>query len=147
MTEHPSSAEDRSLAELFKPRLPELLVLLRERADWSQSDLADKIGVTQSFVSRIETGGVRRPQRRTLMKIARAFQDAGIAVELEQLEQAADAAVPPDSLDLDERLLRIHDQVSTFAPATQDAFYDALYASFRLLLAAYQEGREEEAAS
>lgn len=132
---------EQPLDDVFKPRLPELLLHLRDRMGWSQKELADAIGVDQSFISRIETGVTKRPTRHTLLKIADAFREAGMPVTLTQLEQAADDAVPPDTLDLDERLLRIHDQVSTFAPDTQDAFYDALYASFRLLLAAFQDGQ------
>lgn len=132
------------LADLFSPRLGELLVHLREQAGLSQIELADAIGVDQSLVSRIETGATRRPQRRTLMKIAQAFQEAGLQVTLEQLEMAADRPTPIGALGLDDRLVRIHDRVSSYPPELQDAFYDALYATFRLLEAARRIDQDVE---
>ncbi len=122
-------------------RLPKLLIKLRDRVGWSQADLAEAIGVDPSLISRIETGATRRPQRRTLMKIADAFREAGLPVDVRHLEAAVDAGLPAGAYELDERLLRIHDAVSTYPPEVQDVYYDTLYAAFRLLEVAHQTGR------
>ncbi len=135
---------DGSSSDYFSPRLSELLLHLRERAGWSQTDLADAIGVDQSLISRIETGATRRPRRATLAKIAEAFQQAGIPIQVQQLETAADSAtVSVGDYDIDDRLLRIYDRLSTYPPDVQDAFYDALYAAFRLLEDSYEAGTNE----
>lgn len=134
---------DDQLEAAFRPRLPELLIHLRERAGWSQVELAERVGVDQSLISRIETGTTKRPQRRTLMRIADAFKEAGIQVEVSQLEDAADASVPVGAYGMDDRLVRIYERVSTYPPEVQDAFYDALYAAFRLMESAHSAGRYE----
>ena len=139
--DEPPQADD-TLEAAFRPRLPELLIHLRERAGWSQVELAERVGVDQSLISRIETGATKRPQRRTLMRIADAFKAAGMPVEVSQLEDAADAAVPVGAYGMDDRLLRIHKRVSTYPPSVQDGFYDTLYAAFRLLESAHEAGRE-----
>jgi len=99
--------------------------------------------VDQSLISRIETGTTKRPQRRTLMRIADAFKEAGIQVEVSQLEDAADASVPVGAYGMDDRLVRIYERVSTYPPEVQDAFYHALYAAFRLMESAHSAGRYE----
>jgi ribosome-binding protein aMBF1 (putative translation factor) len=44
---------------------------------WSQSDLGDKIGVTQRAIYRIEDGATR-PRQLTRLRIEKAFGDAGV---------------------------------------------------------------------
>lgn len=50
---------------------------LREEAGYSQSELAEKVGVTQGFISHIELG-IREPGLPTLRKIAAVL---GVPVE------------------------------------------------------------------
>ena len=46
---------------------------LREKAGWSQQQLADKVGIPQSYVSRVETGE-HAPTRKTVEKFAKALK-------------------------------------------------------------------------
>jgi transcriptional regulator with XRE-family HTH domain len=49
---------------------------LREQRGWSQADLAEKIGTTQSAISRIENPNYSAWKLETLRKIARALDQA-----------------------------------------------------------------------
>jgi transcriptional regulator with XRE-family HTH domain len=49
----------------------------RALLNWSQTDLADRAGLSQTGIARIESG-VNMPNSSTLDKIAAAFDDAGI---------------------------------------------------------------------
>jgi transcriptional regulator with XRE-family HTH domain len=69
-------------------RLAERVRILREHRGLSQQDLADRIGSTQSAVSRLEAGGAE-PSLTTLERIGRAL-DAKLVVEF------AGAIVRPD---------------------------------------------------
>lgn len=60
-------------------RLAERVRTLREHRGLSQQDLADRIGSTQSAVSRLESGGAE-PSLTTLERIGRAL-DAELVVE------------------------------------------------------------------
>lgn len=46
---------------------------LRRASGWSQEDLADRSGVRQNTISRIETAGCRTPRPSTLRKLATAL--------------------------------------------------------------------------
>lgn len=46
---------------------------LRERACLSQRELAARLGITQSAISRLETGSRQRPHPRTLRRLAEAL--------------------------------------------------------------------------
>lgn len=47
------------------------IIEMRKRHGWSQSDLADKLGVNQATVSRMEKGGkISRPVSKLLMQLA-----------------------------------------------------------------------------
>lgn len=50
--------------------------LLRERGDWSQKELAEKIGTTQSAISRIESADHSAWGFKTLRTLARVFDMA-----------------------------------------------------------------------
>jgi transcriptional regulator with XRE-family HTH domain len=50
--------------------------ILREREGWSQKDLAERIGTTQSAISRIESPDYSSWRIETLRKLARAFDSA-----------------------------------------------------------------------
>ncbi|MCF8495637.1 MAG: helix-turn-helix transcriptional regulator [Alphaproteobacteria bacterium] len=49
----------------------------RALLDWSQSDLADQAGLSQTGIARIENGS-NQPNSKTLKKIEAAFEDASI---------------------------------------------------------------------
>ena len=59
---------------------------LRRGRGWEQDDLAAKAGVSQSTVSRVETGARRAPSSETMRRLARAL---GVPVD----------ALYPDSAD------------------------------------------------
>lgn len=66
--------EFRSVGELHPETTGELLLLLRRRAELDQVEIARRCGWTDaSAVSRLETGVIRRPQRATLDKLAKAL--------------------------------------------------------------------------
>lgn len=45
----------------------------RMRAGWTQADLAERSGVRQDTISRIEAGRVKNPSHRTAMALCRAL--------------------------------------------------------------------------
>lgn len=49
----------------------------RALLNWSQSDLAERAGLSQTGIARIESG-VNQPNLQTMERIAQAFDDAGI---------------------------------------------------------------------
>ncbi len=49
------------------------LIELREKANLSQKNLADMIGISQSMIARIETGE-REPRKHIKIKLARFFK-------------------------------------------------------------------------
>lgn len=63
--------------------------LLREREGWSQRDLAERIGTTQSGVSRIESPDYSAWRIETLRKIAEAY-DMALSVKLVSFGDALD---------------------------------------------------------
>jgi transcriptional regulator with XRE-family HTH domain len=65
------------------------LRFLRRRAEWSQSDLGDKIATDYNTISRYE-GGKSTPKLEALAKLAQAF-----GVSLEELRDVDLTAAPP----------------------------------------------------
>ncbi|WP_243706120.1 GNAT family N-acetyltransferase [Micromonospora sp. KC721] len=62
--------------------LGSILRALRRRADLSQRELADRSGVPQSTIARIESGGSRDPRFRTIERLVGAMA-AGLTISLE----------------------------------------------------------------
>ena len=50
---------------------------------WSQTDLGERIGVTQRAIYRVENGATQ-PRQLTRLRIKKAFGDAGVAFESSQ---------------------------------------------------------------
>jgi len=75
MNSEERKARDAAFAELLVSMNPESalrkeLVAARERAGLTQSELARRMGTTQSVIARLEIGG-RSPSFRTLRRLAR----------------------------------------------------------------------------
>lgn len=66
-TDEERSAVDRDFA------LGELIYRLRTGAGLSQRELAERMGTTQSVISRLEEGGGGRPRLDTLARVATAL--------------------------------------------------------------------------
>jgi transcriptional regulator with XRE-family HTH domain len=67
-TDEERSAVDRDFA------LGELIYELRTGAGLSQRELAERMGTTQSVISRLEEGGSGRPRLDTLARVAAALE-------------------------------------------------------------------------
>ncbi len=59
--------------ELEKLRIVDALIRLRERRGFTQSDLARRIGVTQPFIAKLESGETHNFSLETLVKLAVAM--------------------------------------------------------------------------
>lgn len=71
-------AEDPDLARAVDERLAEMrveqdLVALREKKGLSQKELAERIGATQPYVAKLESGRVQNLGLKTLVKYATAL--------------------------------------------------------------------------
>jgi len=78
-----------------------LLVEQRERLGLTQTQLADRMGKTQSYIARVE-GGKRDPRWQTVLEFARALELEPVFVPRDRLaavdaalELSASADVPP----------------------------------------------------
>lgn len=58
---------------LEKLRIVHSLIVLREKHDLTQSELAKKIGVSQPFIAKLESGEAHNFSLETLIKIASAL--------------------------------------------------------------------------
>lgn len=65
--------------------LPELLALSRELKGLTLRELERRTGISSSLISQMETGHVRDPSFRKIVKIARA-----LGVKLDRLAKAAE---------------------------------------------------------
>lgn len=73
---------------------------LRERAELTQEQLAQRIGISQSMIARIESGE-REPRRATKLKLARIFETTVEWLFYEQVDvlRALEAIEHADTLD------------------------------------------------
>ena len=74
--------------ELSRIRLADQIAELREKRDWTQADLARKVGTTQSGIARLENPEYRNYSLKTLEKVARAL-GARLVVGLEEVGRRA----------------------------------------------------------
>ncbi len=72
-TRRPGPLENACRAEEQTFTLGELIYELRTGAGLSQRELAERMGTTQSVISRLEEGGGGRPRLDTLARIASAL--------------------------------------------------------------------------
>ncbi len=56
--------------------IPLQIRVMREAKGWNQTTLAEKIGTTQNAISRLESGSYGRPNVKTLLRLAEAFDVA-----------------------------------------------------------------------
>lgn len=70
----PNMLETRAMTENEGPdELAKRLRFLRERAGWTQQELADRAGIAQTAISKMEKGPNVAPRLSTLRKLAAAF--------------------------------------------------------------------------
>lgn len=68
---------------------------LRRRKNWTQQDLADRLGVTRVTVARWETGQ-RAPDRFTLRALAQTFGVKATDIEAQTLQPARPRKPPAE---------------------------------------------------
>jgi DNA-binding XRE family transcriptional regulator len=73
----PDAEGNYPAAETLRVILAQQLIHRRAAAGWTQAELADRAGVRQETVSRLESGK-HAPNVRTVDKLDRAFQIAGV---------------------------------------------------------------------
>ncbi len=56
--------------------IPLQIRVMREARGWNQTKLAEKIGTTQNAISRLESGSYGKPNVKTLLRLAKAFDVA-----------------------------------------------------------------------
>lgn len=56
--------------------IPLQIRVMRESRGWNQTQLSEKIGTTQNAISRLESGSYGKPNVKTLLRLARAFDVA-----------------------------------------------------------------------
>lgn len=83
---------DAFVAEHIYGRLPAKIFALREARGLSQRELGDKIGVAQTWVSKLEDPNYGKLTLSTLLRIASAF-DVGIEVDFVPFSKVLDDAV------------------------------------------------------
>ena len=69
--------------ELSRTRLADQIATLREKLGWTQTQLARKVGTTQSGIARLENPSYQNYSLKTLEKVARAL-GARLVVGLEE---------------------------------------------------------------
>ena len=62
--------------------LEQEIIALREKLETTQTELARRMGVSQPMVAKLESGRIKNPQLRTLLKAATAL-GARLKIELE----------------------------------------------------------------
>ncbi len=111
--------------------LAERVIELRERANLTQGEAAQKAGVGVTTWSNIETGTITRPHARTVIKMARA-----LGVEPEELSEPARPKAPELPLDIESIEAEV---LRTTKPETRAELKDAiLETGARELLAHYR---------
>ena len=110
------------------PTLADRLKFARKRKDWSQQQLADAAGVSQSTIGNLETGGRQRP--RDLLAISSALGISAVWLELNQGPMLAenpqlradvkDLAVLMEQLLTDEQVAKLRDVVLAFGVSPND---------------------------
>ncbi len=83
---------DSFVAEHIFGRLPLKILALREARGLSQKELGDKIGVAQTWVSKLEDPNYGKLTLSTLLRIASAF-DVGIEVDFVPFSKVLDDAL------------------------------------------------------
>ena len=97
---------------LVEPMLGDRIRKLRRERDWTQRDLAEKVGVDYKNVSNYEVGRLV-PSLKTLQRLADAF-----GVSIEELNQ--DHPQEPVLAIEDPELLRLFRELSTLPEADRD---------------------------
>ena len=113
-----------------KPRrvLTPLVLLLEEynaSLGWTQLELARRVGKDPGDLNKIFIGASRRPHYSTLVRIARAYQDAGLDVTAELLLEARnrEALNVADSQSIPPQWARLVFRVLAHPPDVQDSFF------------------------
>jgi len=97
-SEDPRFDEAQAVVDLVRSAA-ELLVGMRERAGWTQAQLADYLGVTVGRVSQLESGALRHaPSLKMMARIAHA---CGEAVALTSAGTRAESEEKPRSVELE----------------------------------------------
>ncbi len=78
-------------------RLADEVLLLRKKRGLTQKELAEKVGTTQTVISRLESASVK-PSFETILKIAEAL-DAAVKFELLPLETIRQSDINSDEVD------------------------------------------------
>ena len=74
--------------EFSRNKLAEQIARLREKREWTQAELARKVGTTQSGIARLENPNYRNYSLKMLEKIA-AVLKARVVVGLEEIRRNA----------------------------------------------------------
>src|SRR6266498_3968386 len=84
------------VAETLKTALASQIAALRAKEQWTQADLARKVGTTQNVISRLEDPDYGKFSLRTLLDLAAAFDVALLAkfVSLERFVNEFDDVSP-----------------------------------------------------
>ena len=81
----------REVDELINAmKIEQELVALREKRGLSQRDLAERLGTSQPYVAKLESGRVKNLELKTLVKCATAL-DATLVVHLQPRQAASQA--------------------------------------------------------
>ena len=101
-----ASLQDKEYRDLFVTEeidtgIPFQIRAMRKARGWSQRELADRLGMTQEGVSRLESLDYGRFSLATLKRLASAF-DVGLVVRFEPFSRLVDAAVnlSPDDVEV-----------------------------------------------
>ena len=101
-----ASLQDKEYRDLFVSEeidtgIPFQIRAMRKARGWSQRDLADRLGMTQEGVSRLESLEYGRFSLATLKRLASAF-DVGLVVRFEPFSRLVDATVnlSPDDVEV-----------------------------------------------
>lgn len=93
--------------------IPLQIRVMREAREWNQTQLAEKIGTTQNAISRLESSDYGKPNVKTLLRLAEAF-DVALLVKFvpfsrfaEVLDGMSETSVAVPSFDDDEVLFEI----------------------------------------
>jgi transcriptional regulator with XRE-family HTH domain len=110
---------------------------LRDREEWSQGQLAEKVGMNQNAISRLENPNYGKATITTLKRIAAAF-DVGLVIRFVPFSQMVDwvsgtshidEGLSPDSLrvpSFDEELAPIHRDLGSVEGETKESDSDVV---------------------